>query len=81
MDMFIAIYNVEQDEIVYINKNHVDIISVNIKDNFVGLTICGNDTTYMKLTFNNMNDVNEFMKAIEGKVYKIPEVRINVKSN
>lgn len=79
MDMFIKVFDVEVQDFLYINKNIINTISVDMVDMIVGLVLSGAEPTYMFIRLQNTNDVHEFMKAVEGMVYKVPTVSIKIK--
>ena len=78
--MFIKLFDAESQEFVYINKNIVETISVDMVTASVEVVISGEDPCRMHIKLQNTSDVHEFMKAIEGMVYKVPKVNIVMKS-
>lgn len=80
MDVFIIVFDVETQEFVYINKNVVDVLSISVEDKIAGLVIGGVAPHKMYLNFFKGEELNNFMKAIEGKVYRIPECVVKTKA-
>lgn len=78
--MFIKLFDAESQEFVYINKNIVETISVDMVTASIEVVISGGDPCRMHIKLQNTSDVHEFMKAIEGMVYKVPKVNIVMKS-
>ena len=72
MDMFIKLYNVVEDEYVFLNKNDIEFISV--KDNVAGIVM---NTSYINVHFLEDKGIHLFMRAIEGLLYETPRVTIN----
>jgi hypothetical protein len=80
MDMFIKLFDVESQEFIYINKNIMETISIDMVKSSVGVVISGEDPCRMHIKLQNTSDVHEFMKAVEGMVYNVPKVKIVMKS-
>ena len=80
MDMFVKVFDIEVQEFIYINKNIIDTVSVDMVNMIVGLVLSGAEPTHMYIKLQNTNDVHEFMKAVEGMVYKVPKASIKTKA-
>jgi hypothetical protein len=80
MGMFIKLFDAEAQEFIYINKNIMETISIDMVTASVEVVIGGEDPCRMHIKLQNTNDVHEFMKAVEGMVYNVPKVKIVMKS-
>ena len=80
MDMFIAIFDVETNEITYINKNIINLIGIDIKHCIAEIVVGGVQPHLTTLGFSNGEGLNNFMKAIEGKVCRVSECTVKTKT-
>lgn len=80
MDMFITIFDVETNEITYINKNVINLIGMDVKHNTAEIVIGGVLPHLATLEFSSGEGLNNFMKAIEGKVCRVSECTVKTKT-
>ena len=80
MDMFITIFDVETNEITYINKNVINLIGIDIEHYTAEIVIGGVRPHLTKLEFSSGEGLNNFMKAIEGKVCRVSECTVKAKA-
>lgn len=79
MDMFITIFDVETNEITYINKNVINLIGMDVKHNIAEIVVGGVQPHLVTLEFSSGEGLNNFMKAIEGKVCRVSECTVKTK--
>ena len=79
MDMFITIFDVETNEITYINKNIINLIGIDIKHCIAEIVVGGVQPHLATLEFSSGEGLNNFMKAIEGKVCRVSECTVKTK--
>ena len=80
MDMFITIFDVETNEITYINKNVINLIGIDMEHRIAEIVVGGVRPHLTTLEFSNGKGLNNFMKAIEGKVCGVSECTIKTKA-
>lgn len=80
MDMFIIIFDVETNEITYINKNIINLIGIDIEHCIAEIVVGGVQPHLTTLEFSSGEDLNNFMKAIEGKVCRVSECTVKTKA-
>ena len=80
MDMFITIFDVETNEITYINKNIINLIGIDIKRCTAEIVVGGVLPHLTTLEFSSGEGLNNFMKAIEGKVCRVSECTVKTKT-
>ena len=80
MDMFITIFDVETNEITYINKNVINLIGIDTEHCTAEIIVGGVRPHLTALEFSSGEGLNNFMKAIEGKVCKVSECTVKTKT-
>ena len=80
MDMFISIFDVKTNEITYINKNVINLIGIDIEHNVAEIVVGGVQPHLAMLEFSSGEGLNNFMKAIEGKVCRVSECTVKTKT-
>lgn len=80
MDMFITIFDEETNEITYINKNVINLIGIDIEHYIAKIVVGGVRPHLTTLEFSSGEGLNNFMKAIEGKVCKVSECTVKTKT-
>lgn len=80
MDMFITIFDVETNEITYINKNVINLIGIDIEHYIAEIVVGGVRPHLTTLEFPSGEGLNNLMKAIEGKVCKVSKCTVKTKA-
>lgn len=77
MDMFIRLFDTETNEMIFLNKNDIEFISVAEADLIAGLTM---RNAYVLVHFKDKDGVKYFMRGIEGLIGKVPHATVTIKN-
>lgn len=78
MDMFVKVYNTHTQEEVFINKNKISWLTVDKEELIVSFVMDGLDEAIF-IRFEDSDGVINFVRGVQGEVYRIPRAVITAK--